>query len=234
MIDPSTVRACTLTRAECVARDVWMYDLTPDAPLSFLPGQWVNLTVPTPDGHVERSYSVWSDPVDPTVLRFAIKLFEGGAASEYLRAAKVGDRMTLRGPFGVFTLADDPGPHWFFATSTGLAPFHSMLCAAASARDPRPFRLYFGVRDQGDVFGLDALEGLRAALPDFRYTVSLSRPEPGWTGHVGRITQRLPEEHAAPRGVYYLCGNTAMVDEARAFLRGAGLDRKRVKSEKYY
>lgn len=226
-------RTAVLTRADNVARDVFRYELTLDPPLPFRPGQFVNLAIPA-EKKAERSYSVYSDPVDPARLVLVIKLFEGGLASEYLRRASIGDVLHLRGPFGVFTLTEDDGPVWFVATVTGVAPFHSMLCSAARRADPRPFRLYFGVRDQGDLFGIEDLERLRAALPDFRYEVCLSRPEPGWSGPVGRVTRLLDEHHPAPRDHYYLCGNGSMIEEARDLLKARGLDRKRIHYEKYY
>ena len=162
------------------------------------------------------------------------KLLEGGAASEYLRVARPGDRMDFRGPFGVFTLADSPGPFWFLGTGTGLAPYRSMLEEVARAKDPRSFRLLFGVRDEEDVFAVDHLDRLRETLPDFDYTLCLSRPSPAWTGFKGRITQRLADTTPDTSAHVYLCGNGPMIDEGRAILTAAGFDRKHVHFEKYY
>lgn len=227
-------RSAVLTAIRPVARDTNVYEMTLNAPLEFKAGQFINLAVPGAKPRGERSYSIWSEPAQPERLDFCIKLLEGGAASEYLRHSEVGAAMDIRGPFGVFTLTPEDGPIWFLATGTGLAPYRSMLMEALRTRDPRPFRVYFGVRDQQDLFGVEDLERFQRELPDFQYTLCLSRPEPGWTGYVGRITQLLAERHPEPRDHYYLCGNGPMIDEAKAHLKERGLDRKRIHYEKFY
>ena len=229
------IRPVTLAAASRVARDTWMYRLALAEPLPFVAGQFVNLQVPGARPRGERSYSVWSSPADAhTHLDLCIKLFEGGAASEYLRGSRVGDPMAVRGPFGVFTLAPDAAEVVFVATATGLAPFRSMLEVAVAEGDRRPFRLYFGVRSQEDLFALTDLERYARLLPDFAYTVCLSRAEPGWEGYRGRVTAAVAERHPAPTEHVYLCGNGAMIEETRALLKERGLDRKRIHVERYY
>ncbi|MFZ5476554.1 MAG: FAD-binding oxidoreductase [Myxococcota bacterium] len=227
-------RVATLTRIREVARDTFVYTLDLDAPLPFRAGQFVNLAVPEAKPRGERSYSVWSSPRDPSRLELCIKLFEGGAASEFLRRSKEGDTLHLRGPFGVFTLIEGDEPVVFVATATGLAPFRSMLVDRAAEGDARRYRLYFGVRDESDLFALDDLETLKASLGDFDFRVCLSRPGPGWTGFTGRVTQALAADHPAPTEHFYLCGNGAMIEEVRDLLKARGLDRKRIHVEKYY
>lgn len=227
-------RNAVLTAAENVARDTWMYRLALDEPLPFRAGQFVNLLVPGAKPRGERSYSVWSGPEDASRLDLCIKLFEGGAASEYLRSSNVGDPMVVRGPFGIFTLKPEAEDVVFVATATGLAPFRSMLEVVAAERDPRRFRLYFGVRSQKDLFALADLERYTRELPDFRYRVCLSRPEPGWTGFTGRVTAAIAADHPQPTAQFYLCGNGGMIEETRALLKERGLDRKRIHVEKYY
>jgi ferredoxin-NADP reductase len=121
--------------------------------------------------------------------------------------------------------------HWFLATSTGLAPFHSMLSVAARTGDQRRFRLLFGCRDEGDVFGVERLEYFKSVL-DFEYTICLSGPNAGPSYAAGRITAHLPTLNVADQ--YYLCGNGMMIAEARENLKAAGLDRKRIHFEKYW
>jgi NAD(P)H-flavin reductase len=156
---------------------------------------------------------------------------EGGAASEYLRVRKEGDRLDIRGPFGVFTLPDDINPVTFVATATGLAPFHSMLLERARLGDRRTFRLFFGVRSEEDVFGIETLDRLKGQL-DFDYTVCLSRKQGDGPCFHGRVTGAMAG--AAYAGHYYICGNGAMIEEVRATLKESGLDRKQIHVEKYY
>lgn len=227
-------RAGTLLRVDAVARDTFVYRLALDAPLPFAAGQFVNLSVPDAKPRGERSYSVWSSPRETDTMELCVKLFEGGAASEFLRRSRVGDVLALRGPFGHFTLRPGDEPVVFVATATGLAPFHSMLLDRAAEGDARPFRLYFGVRSQDDLFALDTLARLKTDLPDFDFRLCLSRPKPGWPGTEGRVTRALADDFPAPTQRFYLCGNSAMIDEVRELLKSRGLDRKRIHVEKYY
>lgn len=268
-MDPATIRRAVLTGIRPLARDTVHYTFELDAPIQFEAGQFVNLVIPGASAvsggslsepeqaippsraasRIERSYSMWNapSPGGDNRLEFAIKLFAGGHASDYLRAAPVGTRLSIHGPYGHFVLRDDdaaPGrsadgeierspftTHWFLATTTGLAPFHSMLQGAARNRDPRPFRLLFGCREEADVFALAELDALRDQL-DFAYKVCLSRPSPDTVRERGRITAHLPTPDPAAR--YYLCGNGAMIAEAREQLKAAGVDRKRIHYEKYW
>lgn len=229
----------TLTRIEALTADVMLYSLDVAPKIQFIPGQFVNLAVPDAAPRGVRSYSVWSGP-DAETFQLCIKLFPGGAASEHLRARVVGDVLSLTGPFGVFTLGDLPGPVTMVATGTGLAPFHSMLVHAANIGDARPFHVYLGVRSEADVFGLDALDRLRDRL-QLRVTLCLSRPTPDWspgqrpglTGFAGRVSDAIAAT-GLHGGQYLLCGNGSMVTELRASLKERGVERQRIRYEKYY
>lgn len=259
-----------LRRIDEVARDTNRYTLELSRPLPFQAGQFINLRVPGAKPRGERSYSMWSAPAlaEPPpgsggvpALELCIKLFAGGAASEYLRERRAGDELEIRGPFGVFTLhapgepaggpagepAGEPAePVTFVATSTGLAPFRSMLEVCRERGDRRRFRLLFGVRAEEDVFGLEDLARFRQDL-DFDYHLCLSQPGDSWAaGRIcgrdvrGRVTALLEEQTAGqppgqpPEGHWYLCGNGGMIEAVRGVLKGLGLDRKRIHVEKYW
>ena len=73
--------------------------------LAFLPGQYVNITVPGTDQ--TRSYSFSNAPHDDR-LTFLVKLTPGGAMSEYLaQRASVGDTISFTGPNGSLLPARD-------------------------------------------------------------------------------------------------------------------------------
>ncbi|HND29987.1 MAG TPA: FAD-binding oxidoreductase [Myxococcota bacterium] len=228
-------RKALLRSIDVVARDTLVYRVELDEPLPFKAGQFVNLAEPGAKPRGERSYSIYSDPASPGVMDFCIKLFEGGAASEYLRVRQVGDVLDIRGPFGVFTLPDEIEPVTFVATGTGLAPFHSMLLEQERLGNRRRFRLFFGVRSEEDVFAVATLQRWKQSL-NFDYTLCLSRPgapEAMAEGCViGRVTQAMADHQ--PEGHWYLCGNGSMIEEVRTLLKEKGLDRKQIHVEKYY
>jgi benzoate/toluate 1,2-dioxygenase reductase subunit len=87
------------------------------AALGFLPGQYVNISVPGTDQ--TRSYSFSSGPGEQGVS-FLLRNTTTGALPTYLRErAKEGDRMEFNGPLGSFYLRPVQRPLLFLAGGTG-------------------------------------------------------------------------------------------------------------------
>jgi benzoate/toluate 1,2-dioxygenase reductase subunit len=94
----------TVIRAEQVSPSTLVLELALDKPeaLDFLPGQYVNLTIPGCDD--TRAYSFSSAPGDATA-RFLIRNVPGGRMSGWLTgSAQPGDAMRFTGPNGSFFL----------------------------------------------------------------------------------------------------------------------------------
>jgi benzoate/toluate 1,2-dioxygenase reductase subunit len=109
-------------------------------PINFLPGQYVNLTVPGTDTH--RSYSFSSAPGE-TEATFLIRNLPGGVMSTYLgQQAKRGDTLTATGPMGAFYLRPIERAQRWLAGGTGLAPVLSMLDQMAVQGSAQPVVLY--------------------------------------------------------------------------------------------
>jgi ferredoxin--NADP+ reductase len=85
-----------------------------------------------PDRLIKRAYSIASSPVNREFLEFYVALVPGGALTSRLFSLKIGDRIWLsRKAVGKFTFDDSKVPKnanlVLVATSSGLAPFVSML-----------------------------------------------------------------------------------------------------------
>ncbi len=99
--------------------------------LQFLPGQYVHLTIPGSGRH--RAYSFSSAP-GSTRAAFLIRNIPGGLMGTYLTDQVVlGDRISIKGPYGSFYLRKLQRPVLMLAGGTGLAPFLSMLSSLAAA-----------------------------------------------------------------------------------------------------
>ncbi|CAN5524897.1 benzoate 1,2-dioxygenase electron transfer component BenC [soil metagenome] len=192
------------------------------AELAFLPGQYVNITVPgTQEG---RSYSFANAPHEER-LTFLVKLTPGGTMSEYLdtRAAE-GDEITFTGPHGSFFMREADRPVLLLAGGTGLAPILSMLRAMRAAGTPRKVHLIYGVKTDADVVALDEIEEIASELAEFSWKHCVSAPD-SLAANKGRVMSLIAPEYLYDGDVaIYLCGPPAMVESVRTHISETGID----------
>lgn len=195
--------------------------LKPGAHLSFLPGQYVNVSVP---GTTQtRSYSFSSMPKDG-VVEFFVRNIPGGLMSTYLAdKAKPGDALTITGPNGSFYLRELKRPAVFLAGGTGLAPFLAMLEEIRRIGTPEPIHMVFGVTNDVDLVEIDKLEAFKRDIPDFTFETVVASPDSKHPRR-GFVTHHLPDSALNGGNVdIYLCGPPPMVDAVRNYLTEKGV-----------
>lgn len=206
-------------------------DLEEGAAPAFLPGQYVNVAIPGTG--LTRSYS-FSSPPGAGRVEFVVRNVPNGRMSDYLvNQAAGGDDITFLGPFGSFYLRPVVRPVLFLAGGTGIAPFLSMLASLAASGFPHPVRLVYAVTNDHDLVGLEELDRIARADPNFTYVTCVAAPdsthprkgyatahvEPGWMNG-GDVD-------------VYLCGPPPMVDAVRAWLAETGMNPASFHYEKF-
>jgi ferredoxin-NAD(P)+ reductase (naphthalene dioxygenase ferredoxin-specific) len=214
-------RVVELTKA---ARDVHVVHLDVGAggPFSFRAGQYASLTF---DGFAARDYSMANRP-DERPLEFHIRETGDDGASDYVaRGLRLGERVSLAGPFGdAWLRADHAGPVLAVAGSSGLAPIKSIVEAALAGGAPPAIHLYFGARDEPDIYLEDRFEALARDIPNFRYVTVLSEPSAATPRRTGNVTDAIAADLATLDGFKaYVAGPPAMVEAAVALLRRRGM-----------
>lgn len=195
--------------------------LQADSDIGFLPGQYVNITVP---GSSEtRAYSFSSQPGSRS-LSFLIRNVPGGLMSSWLtEQAQPGDSLTLTGPMGVFYLRAVERPLLMLAGGTGLAPFLAMLQHLQQQGCPQPAHLIYGVTNDEDLVCVEALQAFAASIDNFSFTTVVAsadstHPRKGYvTGHM----QDAPLEHGEVD--VYLCGPPPMVNAVLGYFEQQGI-----------
>ncbi len=214
MTTPTYLTTC-LRNAQ-LARDVWQFTLRKPKGFAFTAGQYVLMQAPAADGTVEpRAFSIASAPHEDDML-FVAKMKEGGRASEWIKnMLKIDDSVQITGPFGRFILHDHERPALFIGTSTGVAPFRSIL-RSLPADHPRRIDLIFGAKDEQDLFWQEEFEQLAKEHTAFNLHIALSAPHENWKGHKGRVQTLVPQitKEIAVRDVY-VCGNPDMTKELK-------------------
>jgi propane monooxygenase reductase subunit len=203
-----------------------------DGEMAFHCGQYVDINIPGTDEH--RSFSMANMPSDDGRLEFMIKHYPGGRFSSLLAdgGLQVGDELQVKGPYGVFTLRETERPLVFIGGGAGMAPILSLLRLMADRGVSRPAVYYYGAREEQDLFHLEELRELAAALPGFRFVPALSHAE--WEGETGLITDVVDRcEQDLAEVDAYLCGPPPMVDAATELLLRRGTDEARIHFDKF-
>jgi len=183
-------------------------------PLAFTPGQFVMLQF---GSLPEREYSMASQSCERD-LQFHIRVAPDGNVSQYIaKAARVGDGVRVRGPFGVAVYEDQETPIVALAGGSGLAPIRAIVDRALTVHPGLSVRLYIGVRDERDLYLLGHFEALAGAHPRLSLHPVLSLPTGKSRRRMGLLADVLRRDGpnlAAAR--VYIAGPPAMVDSCRA------------------
>src|SRR5262245_33866777 len=103
-------------------------------PFNFTPGQFISCLLPVGGETIIRPYSIASSPEEPRVLEICLNLVPGGPGSHYLFSLDVGAAVHFTGPWGTFTLGQQPDAECvFIADGTGIAPIRPMLRRALAS-----------------------------------------------------------------------------------------------------
>ena len=208
--------------------------------LEFQAGQFVLFDVPDVDKPEEtepRAYSIASPPSQDAELTFLIGHKEGGRAGRWItEMLKEGDQVSIKGPFGVFTLDPETTKEYVFvATGTGIVPFRSHIeWALREAKDTRPMELFFGVRCEKELFWGEDLKALEEEFPNFKLHICFSDESDSQIGHPGRVTTVLPEIITDYDSIQvYICGRPEMVKDMKDVLYAKGMSENDVRTEGY-
>jgi len=203
--------------------------------VEFEPGQFMELEIPGTG--IRRAYSLANTPNWCGEMEFLIRLQAGGQFCTYLdERAAVGQMLTVYGPAGAFGMsAGSLNPAVFVAGGTGLAPFLSILRRMREWDEDYRVHLLFGVNEEAELFYLEELQRLQAALPGFSFEVCVWKPAGTWSGFTGTPAAAL-ERYLAANGYacdLYLCGPPLLVAAATEVARAAGIPDSQVFSEQF-
>lgn len=200
--------------------------LPDDAPLSYRPGQYMNIVLP--DGST-RSFSMASAALPDNQVDFHIRHIPNGHfTGQVLPRLAPADPLQVQIPLGTFCYRpDDWRPMILAATGTGIAPLKAILESLLDNEDCPPVSLYWGMRTQADLYLKELLASWRDRLYDFHFIPVLSREDESWTGRLGYVQDAIVQDYDdLSEHAFYLCGAPRMIDAAKQLFtaRGAQLD----------
>jgi benzoate/toluate 1,2-dioxygenase reductase component len=218
-----------VTAVEQVATEIVRLEVQVPEVVVFEPGQYVRIAPKGATFH--RSYSMANVPGTDR-LQFFVRLVEGGAFSDWLAIAKVGDMVDLSAPHGTFFLRDEDRPRLFVAGGTGVAPFLSMLRSMIDNPHAKRTTFVIGARTPGHLFAMEELKSLRERLEDVDLQIAVEQDAQDGC-HTGYPTDLITKLGLDPTTRVYLCGPPPMVEAGRRAAEAAGLKRADVLCERF-
>lgn len=224
------------------AREVKTFRFLPEGspPIAHLPGQFLQITVPVPDGDrpsTHRSFTISSSPTEPGFLQITVKRNPAGTVSTYLhRQGRMGDTFEIRAPFGCFTFTEGRGGRiCLTGGGSGVTPLRAILRYICDRRVPvEAVPLDFD-RSEEDIIFRQEFQGMPAAHAGVMVHFALTNPGLGWGGIVGRIRAEVLEQALqgfAPE-VVYLCAPPPMMEATEDLLIARGLRPEQIETESF-
>jgi len=234
-IHPQRQLVCRVTAIEDMTHDIKgvRLEIVSGGPFTFSAGQYAAVRFST---LAARDYSMANRP-DEGLLEFHIRHLAGGAASRYAaRNLKLGEKVLVEGPFGSAWLREKhTGPILAVAGGSGLAPIKSIVETALARGARQPIRLFFGIRDEQDLYLEDHFRRLAARHPNFSFTPILSDPSGPTARRRGFVHEAVAADAPNLDGVKaYVAGPPVMVEAVSALLRERGMRRQDIHADAFY
>ena len=225
----------TVTQKKQLTAHVILFTFRPNPPtaLPYIAGQYGAFCI---DQKTRRQYSFCSSPTGAQTFEVVIDTTPMGPGSKFFFSKNVGDTVSCMGPLGTFVL--DKTTHRkkvMVATGTGAAPFRSMILDYLESGGTDDVTLYWGMRHEEDLYWVGEIQELSVKYPNFRFVLTLSKPQDTWHGKRGRVTDHLiQEESNLPGTDFYLCGNRMMIKDIETQLVEKNVPVAQIHKEMYF
>ena len=140
---------------------------------------------------VERAYSMASYPAEGRKIMLNVRVatppfdrakggwmdVNPGIASSYIFNQKVGDKVTISGPYGEFFINDSESEMLYVGGGAGMAPMRSHLYELfRTLKTGRKVTYWYGGRSKAELFYIHYFRALEKDFPNFKFYLALSEP----------------------------------------------------------
>ncbi|WP_230971503.1 NADH:ubiquinone reductase (Na(+)-transporting) subunit F [Nitrogeniibacter aestuarii] len=206
----------TVSRIEQLTPTIKGIFIELDEPIHFQAGQYVNLELPSHIG--SRAFSLANAPGQGNEVELNIRIVPGGAGTTWIHEdLKVGERISLSGPYGRFFVRKSAeSPLIFMAGGSGLSSPRSMILDLLGEGCSQPITLVYGQRTREELYYHDEFLALAEQHGNFTYVPALSDEPEGtdWAGFRGFVhdaaVAHFDNDFRGHKA--YLCGPPLMID----------------------
>ncbi len=227
---------CRVTALDDMTHDIRRVrlEVISGGPFLFSAGQYCTVSFA---GQEPRDYSMANQPDDPGI-ELHVRRVPGGAASAYVaETLALGEEVSIEGPFGTSWLREaHRGPIVALAGGSGLAPIKSLVERALALGMEQDIHLYFGVREERDLYLVDHYAVQAKNHPNLRFVPVLSgAPAMDTSRRTGFLHDAVASDFDDLDGCKaYLAGPPPMVEAATAMFLERGMRRIDIHADAFY
>ncbi len=190
-----------------------------------------------------RAYSMSNHPAEGNIVSLTIRIatppwdrannrwmdVNPGICSSFVFSRKLGDKVTISGPYGEFFIKDTDAEMLYIGGGAGMAPMRSHLYHLFhTLKTGRKVTFFYGGRTKQELFYVEEFREIEKNFPNFRFAVALDNPLPednwtlkehlddpngdGFKGFVHNVViEQFLSKHSEPEEVeLYFCGPPMM------------------------
>lgn len=227
MVMPKSRRVLTLVQSQEVAEGVWDFAFTPDKPLTFKAGQYLEWTLghKNSDSRGNRRYFTISSSPSQNEIYLGVKMYEPSSSfKKALKALKPGDTISAGQLAGEFTLPEDKAKKFvFIAGGIGITPFCSIVQDMVDTKDARDSVLFYSNKTRAEIAYKDFFDdaATKLKLKNVYWVTS----EMGFMDG-SSITREVPDYKER---TYYISGPHSMVVAFQKTLASLGVPSSQIK-----
>ncbi|PTM02946.1 MAG: NADH:ubiquinone reductase (Na(+)-transporting) subunit F [Bacteroidetes bacterium] len=215
---------------------------------------------------VERAYSMASYPAEGRKIMLNVRVatppfdrakggwmdVNPGIASSYIFNQKIGDKVTISGPYGEFFINESESEMLYVGGGAGMAPMRSHLYQLfRTLKTNRKVTYWYGGRSKAELFYIHYFRALEKDFPNFKFYLALSEPmeKDNWKvkkdindeegdGFVGFIHNCVIENylnhHESPEDIeLYFCGPPLMNQAVQKMGEDFGIDDENIRFDDF-
>ena len=210
---------------------------TPDRPVKFMAGQYMEWTLPHDgaDSRGNRRYFTLASSPTETDLRIGVKFYPNGSSFKHAMQAMTKTTPISAGQLGgSFTLPKDPQRKLVFvAGGIGVTPYRSMIKYLLDTNDRRDVTLLYSERTADELVYTDIFSEAEEKLGAHIVYTLTDKPPANWHGRTGFITPELIKTEVPDYRdrLFYLSGPHTMVKAMEAALKDLGVTKRNIKTD---
>ncbi|MDO6595278.1 NADH:ubiquinone reductase (Na(+)-transporting) subunit F [Oceanihabitans sp. 2_MG-2023] len=215
---------------------------------------------------VERAYSMASYPAEGRKIMLNVRVatppfdrakggwmdVNPGVASSYIFNQKVGDKVTISGPYGEFFINDSEAEMLYVGGGAGMAPMRSHLYELfRTIKTGRKVTYWYGGRSKAELFYIHYFRALEKDFPNFKFFIALSDPTEadnwqlkkdvddtegdGFTGFIHQVViDQYLSKHESPEDIeLYFCGPPLMNQAVQKMGEDFGIDDENIRFDDF-